>query len=182
METQKCTSCGEAVLSSEKFCKHCGKPIEQKNENDVIVEKPSKKLVLTFEALELSTFEFLDQHQGIHKLIFSIELDGDFIGEIKTGEKIDTFVARGKHEVILKRNKGFTKTKFEILVEDNQIILLSINRMSMRVEYSIANSDTQKEEREKMQEKDKEGAKKTLWIFIPLFIIVLINVLRLIFN
>ena len=29
METMKCTSCGEVVLSTDKFCKHCGKSIEQ---------------------------------------------------------------------------------------------------------------------------------------------------------
>jgi len=29
METMKCTSCGETVLSTDKFCKHCGKSIEQ---------------------------------------------------------------------------------------------------------------------------------------------------------
>ncbi|MGC3977392.1 MAG: zinc ribbon domain-containing protein [Paludibacteraceae bacterium] len=46
MEAMKCTSCGEAVLSTDKFCKHCGKPNEQneqKTETAVAVENPNKK-------------------------------------------------------------------------------------------------------------------------------------------
>lgn len=45
----KCSSCGESVLSTEKFCKNCGKAIEQKNENNVVEEISDKKVVLTFE-------------------------------------------------------------------------------------------------------------------------------------
>ena len=44
-----CSSCGESVLSTEKFCKNCGKAIEQKNENNVVEEISDKKVVLTFE-------------------------------------------------------------------------------------------------------------------------------------
>ena len=43
METMKCTSCGETVLSTDKFCKQCGKPNEQKTETAVAAENPNKK-------------------------------------------------------------------------------------------------------------------------------------------
>ena len=47
METMKCTSCGEAVLSTDKFCKQCGRPneqtTEQKSETAVAAENPNKK-------------------------------------------------------------------------------------------------------------------------------------------
>ena len=34
-ETMKCASCGEAVLSTDKFCKQCGQPNEQKTEQTI---------------------------------------------------------------------------------------------------------------------------------------------------
>jgi len=47
METMKCTSCGETVLSTDKFCKQCGKPneqiAEQKSENSAEAEKTMNK-------------------------------------------------------------------------------------------------------------------------------------------
>ena len=52
METMKCTSCGETVLSTDKFCKQCGKPneqtTEQKTETAVVAEKERKKVRLSF--------------------------------------------------------------------------------------------------------------------------------------
>ena len=52
LETMTCASCGEAVLSTEKFCKNCGKPLGQKNEKIVVEDSPNKKVLLTFEALD----------------------------------------------------------------------------------------------------------------------------------
>ena len=44
METMKCTSCGETVLSTDKFCKHCGKPNEQKTDqaNEQVIERKTE--------------------------------------------------------------------------------------------------------------------------------------------
>ena len=43
----KCTSCGEIVLSTDKFCKQCGKPneqvTEQTTETAVAAENPNKE-------------------------------------------------------------------------------------------------------------------------------------------
>lgn len=162
-ETKKCSSCGEPVLSTEKFCKNCGKAIEQKRENDVVVENPNKKFILTFEALE----------QGIKgaysediKIVYSIEVDGKFIGKVKPGEKIETFVTKGRHNVVLKLSKGFfTKVENTIWVKDNQTVLLSVSGLNNRIQYCINPSDAEKEEIRQKAQKSQKKASRFWWIF-----------------
>jgi len=166
METMKCTSCGETVLSTDKFCKQCGKANEQiaecKTETAVAAENPNKKFVLTFDALEQ---DFLSDED---KALYSIEVDDIFIGKLKPGEKLETFVRQGIHSVTLKGNGLIRKKEFETLVENNQIILLMIdrNRMWRGIKYSIANPGTQEQQRKEMREKDKKGRTIDKWIAI----------------
>ncbi|MDR2970488.1 MAG: zinc ribbon domain-containing protein [Bacteroidales bacterium] len=152
METIKCTSCGETVLSIDKFCKHCGKPNEQKTETAVAAENPNKKYVLTFDALEQNMSEYL----------YSIEVDDIFIGKLKPGEKLETFVRKGTHSVTLKQ--GYITTfnyifhrllrgkKLETLVENNQIILLMYDRMWGIIKYCIADPTTREQQRKELKE------------------------------
>ena len=191
-ETMKCTSCREAVSSTDKFCKYCGIPneqiVEKKTETAVVAENPNQKYVLTFDALYpknmfnkvvYSIFDALDLKDIFFgKVVYSIEVDNDFIGKIKPGQKVETFVTRGKHYVNLKRNGIFSKKKkLEISVENNQIILLMVNRIRGGIEYSVANSDTQKQQREEMEERDKKRMKIYLWITVPFIILALLNLL-----
>lgn len=180
METKKCLSCGELVLSTEKFCKNCGKPLEQKNENDVVVENPNKKVLLTFDALDQS-IKGVSGHDGKDafgldaKVVYSIEVDGNFIGKIESGEKIDTFVTKGKHNIILKRNKSFIPNEEEISVEDNQTILL-YNLYFLYPTFLTNPSDTEKE---KIWQRDKKIAKmgsRVLWIFLSVLLLLSILV------
>jgi len=122
IEKTTCVSCGESVLSTEKFCKNCGKPLVQKSENNVVIENPNKKVVLTFEALDDSSINNVYGQDA--KITYSIEVDGNFIGKINSGEKIDTFVTKGKRNIKLKRSKSFIPNEEQIWVEDNQTILL----------------------------------------------------------
>lgn len=142
-----CSSCGESVLSTEKFCKNCGKPIEQKNESNVVVENPNKRFVLTFEALDQSAknvWNTIDTFGLNAKAVYSIEVDGEFIGKIKPTEKIETFVTKGKHDIILKRNKAIPND-FEVLVEDNQTVFL-FSMFFLYTAEMVNPSDTEKEE------------------------------------
>jgi len=169
METMKCTSCGETVLSTDKFCKQCGKPneqtTEQKTETAVAADNPNKKYVLTFDALEQSLSQ---------EVLYSIEVDGIFIGKLKPGEKLETFVRKGTHSVTFKFASFIKKEKkLETLVENNQTISLMYDRTWGRIEYSIIAPGTQEQQRKEMEEKDKKGAKIGFWIWIALAIFCL---------
>ena len=158
METMKCASCGEAVLSTDKFCKQCGNPIEQKaeykSENDAAPENPNKKFILTFDALE----------QNMSEYVYSINVDGIFIGKLKPGEKLETFVRKGIHSVTLKQIyfspvttlnyilcRLFKGKELEILVENNQIILLMYDKMWGTLKYSIADPTAQEQQRKELK-------------------------------
>ena len=156
MGTMKCSSCGETVLYTDQFCGQCGKLNEQttehKSENSVAAEDSNKKCLLTFDALDQSVEDVFGIEDGIDafgmnvkKITYSIEVDGDFIGEINPGEKIETFVAKGKHNIILKRSRSFIPNEEEILVEDNQTILL-YNLYYFFPAFLINPSDSEKEE------------------------------------
>lgn len=201
METIKCASCGELVLSTEKFCKNCGKPIEQKKENDapkeciscgtqvlptekfckncgkpteqenkdnVTVENPNKKFMLTFDAL----------NQGLGNVLYSIEVDGNYLGKIKPGEKIDTFVTKGKHNVVLKRNQDFRKSEFEILVESNQSIFLKVNQLHLgKIEYSVLDTNNETDALKRQIEK-KELKVSWRWWLVGLIVLIIVLFIR----
>jgi len=175
VETTTCIACGESVLSTEKFCKNCGKPLGQKNEKIVVAENPNKKVVLTFEASDGGKSSSAWGREA--KITYSIEVDGNFIGKINSGEKIDTFVTKGKRNIKIKGNKSFIPNEEGIWVEDNQTILLYSSYLFFN-KYLTNPSDLEKEE---MLQREKKTAKKT-WLIILLGSLLLLLCLFLITN
>ncbi len=183
LETMACTSCGESVLSTEKFCKNCGKPLEQKKETNDAVENPNKKVVLTFEALNQSVKGVLGLGNGKDpwgmdaNVVYSIEVDGNFIGNINPEEKIETFVTKGKHSIILKRNKSFIPNEEKISVEDNQTILLYSSYYFFPA-FLTNPSDIEKKE---ILQRDKKIAKTggKAWVVLLIVMVILSLILLL---
>lgn len=177
-ETKKCSVCGESVLPTDKFCKNCGRPLQQNNENKEENVSPNKKVLLTFEALDQSVKGILGDNgkdaYGINSnFTYSIEVDGDFIGKINPNKKIETFVTIGKHKIKLNRNKSFLPNEEEILVNDNKTILL-YSLWSFFPSLIINPSDLDKEE---IWEKDNKIAKTgsiVWWIFFAVMAIAFI--------
>ena len=185
--TMKCTSCGETVLSTDKFCKQCGKPneqiIEHKSETAVTAENPNKKYVLTFEALDQSV-KGVSGHDGkdafgldAKKITYSIEVDGDFIGKINPGEKIETFVTKGKHDIKLKRSKSFMPNEEKIAVVDNQTILL----YSLYYFFPAFLTNPSDLEKEEIWQRDKKIAKmgRKAWLIFTAVWVLLVLILFL---
>ena len=170
MVTTKCSSCGETVLSTDKFCKQCGKPIEQKaqykSEYETIPENPNKKLLLTFDALM----------QSNPNCLYSIEVDGVFIGKLKSGEKLEIFVKRGIYYVTLKLDfstvtyhnyildRLFKAKELEILLENNQIVLLMCDKKWGALKYNIADTSTQELKRKELKKTKIDKKEKRIVI------------------
>lgn len=184
LETTKCVSCGESVLPAENFCKNCGKPLEQKNEKIVnaVKENPNKKVLLTFEALDDKSIK--NGYGQDIKYTYSIEVDGNFIGKINAGEKIDTFVTKGKHNIVLKCNRTIIPTEEQIWVEDNQTILL-YNKCSYGfyfLAFQTNPSDLEKEEILQENKKARKKAFKFAWIFVAVSVLAFLTFLLVAFN
>jgi len=174
LETMTCASCGESVLSTEKFCKNCGKPLVQKSENNVVIENPNKKVILTFEVLDDQSFK--NAYGQVLKYTYSIEVDGNFIGKINPGEKIDTFVTKGKHNIKIKRNKSFIPNEEQIWVEDNQTILL-YNKFSYGFHFPAFLTNSSDLEKEEILQRNKKVLKigdETFLIFCAISVIFIL--------
>ena len=173
LEKTTCVSCGESVLSTEKFCKNCGKPLEQKNDNNVNVveENPDKMALLTFEALDDKSVE-----NAMYPIKYSVEVDGYFIGEINPGEKLDTFVTKGKHNIVLKRNRSIAPVEEQISVEGNQTILLYslYNLYYLTPSLLINSSDLEKEKILQYNKKTKRKWTKVALIFVAVSVLLFI--------
>ena len=173
IEKTTCVSCGESVLPTEKFCKNCGKPLVQKNENNVVAENPNKKVLLTFEVSDGCKSSCVWGREA--KITYSIEVDGDFIGKINPGEKIETFVTKGKRNIGLKGNKSFIPNEEQIWVEDNQTILL----YSLYLFFPTFRTNPSDLEKEEILQREKKTAKKA-WLIILLGTLLLFSFLILI--
>ena len=66
----KCTSCGETVLSTDKFCTHCGKPNGQKAEQTIEqnTEQATEQKTETAAAAESSNKEEYDEQFKLYSL------------------------------------------------------------------------------------------------------------------
>ena len=105
--------------------------------------------------------------------LYSIEVDDIFIGKLKPGEKLETFVRKGIHSVTLKQNyfspmttlnyilcRLFRGKKLETLVENNQIILLMYDKMWGTLKYSIADPATQEQQRKELKKMKIDNKEK----------------------
>ena len=83
METMKCTSCGETVLSTDKFCKQCGKPNEQITERDSennAMAKEGKEVMAARESLSQSKEDKKKREEKIKLYSLSNILFATFLG------------------------------------------------------------------------------------------------------
>ena len=126
----KCTSCGETVLSTDKFCKQCGKPNIQTTEQKtetVVAAENPNKKYVL-------TFDALEQNLP-HEVLYSIEVDDMFIGKLEPGEKLETFVRKGIHSVTLKQSFNLSTLINYLLFREKKLETLVENNQIILLMY-----------------------------------------------